>query len=90
VDKKEVATHMLVIYVCGIFIKLQIPLAQFATTSILNMLHDLSYKYITAASCHDLYDNIWDAVSCLMGIGLYVTVVVGDGISSNKKTFQVA
>jgi hypothetical protein len=74
VNKEEVATHMLlVVYVCGIFMKLEYPLAH---TCILNIWHDLSYKYITAASCHDFYDIVWDAVSCLMGIGLYLTVVV--------------
>ena len=87
---QEIATHMLVVCVRGIFMKLDYPLGQFATTStFLSKFTVLKLLSFTAASGQQLYDIVWTAIRRLMIIGLEVVVVVADGASSNRKFFNL-
>uniref|UniRef100_A0A1X7TG45 Uncharacterized protein n=1 Tax=Amphimedon queenslandica TaxID=400682 RepID=A0A1X7TG45_AMPQE len=72
--KQDVATHMLAVCVRGIFVKLDYPLGQFATTTI---------------SGQELYDIIWTAIRKLKEVELEVVLVVADGISTNRKFFKL-
>jgi hypothetical protein len=72
--ENEVATHVLAVCIRGIFMKMENILGHFLTTTI---------------SGKELYDIIWAAVGCLNDIGLTVVAIVSDGISSNRKFFNI-
>ena len=70
----DVATHMLVLMVRGLFIKLAFPYAQFATREI---------------SSHTLFPLVWEAVQKLEAAGFKVVAVTADGAALNRKFFRM-
>jgi hypothetical protein len=75
IDKRaDLATSMLVFMVCGLFIRLKFPYAQFPC------------KTLSGAVLSPI---IWDVVRCLELIGLMVVALTGDGASLNRKFFAM-
>ena len=69
-----VASHLLVLLVRGIFIKLNFPYAHFATDGVTADL---------------LFPIVWEAVRQIECIGLKVIFVTADGASPNRKFFRM-
>jgi hypothetical protein len=56
----EVVSHMLVIYVHGIFMKLEYPLGEFPTTSTIPFInHQKVSVLLTGVSGEELFDILW-------------------------------
>ena len=72
--KPELASHMLVLLVRGIFTGLKFPLAQFPTTS---------------ATCHQLYPIVLEAVMQLEIMGFKVISLTSNGSSPNRKVYRL-
>lgn len=70
----ELATHMLVFFVCGLFSSLKFPYAQFST------------KTLTGDTIFPIF---WSVVERLELIGFKVLAVVCDGVASNRRFFKV-
>ena len=71
---KAVATHMLVLMVRGIFIKLEFPYAHFPSK-------DLTGEH--------LFSILWEAIERLEKLGFKVMVITADGASCNRKFFRM-
>ena len=71
---EEVATSMLVFMVRGLFIRLAFPYAQFPCRSL---------------SAATLYPIFWDVVRNLERTGFKVVALTGDGVSYNRKLFDM-
>ena len=69
-----IATHLLVILVRGIFIKLNFPYAHFATEGI---------------TADILFPIVWEAVRQIEWLGLKIIFVTADGASPNRKFFRM-
>ena len=74
VDVSQVATHMLQFMVRGICMKLDYPVAHFATNNL---------------SSEQMYPIVWVVVGQLEAIGLKVMVITADGASPNRKFFHM-
>ena len=70
----EIATHMLVFMIRGLFIKLEYPYAQFPC-------HSLNSGV--------LYSIVWDVVRNVELLGLRVIALTADGVSYNRKFVQM-
>ena len=66
--EKEVATHMLVLYVRGIFLKMEYPLAQFSTTGISTLRF---YVYVYASYTEIEYFLSLHASMCCVYMYIY-------------------
>ena len=73
-EEATVANSMLVLYVRGLFSKLNFPYAQFPCTSI---------------SGDKMYDPFWEAVSRLELCGFKVMGLTCDGLSANRRLFNL-
>ena len=73
-QKPDVASHMLVLLVRGIFTSLKFPLAQFPTTG---------------ATSHQLYPIVTEAVMRLEIMGFKVISLTSDGSSPNRKLYRL-
>lgn len=73
-QKPELASHMLVLLVRGIFTSLKFPLAQFPTTNV---------------ASHQLYPVVTEAVMRLEIMGLKVMSLTSDGSSPNRKFYRL-
>ena len=69
-----VAKYICCFMIRGIFMNINFPYAQFATTSI---------------SSDELFPLIWEAIKRLEVMGLKVMFLTGDGASSNRKFFNM-
>ena len=67
--KRELATHVLMLMVRGLFSSMKFPYAQFSTKSL--------------SGC-DIVSIFWSAVERLELLGFQVLAVVCDGASSNR------
>jgi hypothetical protein len=72
--KRELATHVLMLMVRGLFNSMKFPYAQFSTKSL--------------SGC-DIFSIFWSAVERLELLGFRVMAVVCDGASSNRRFFRV-
>ena len=70
----QLASHLLVLMVRGIFFKLNFPYAHFGSTDI---------------SGDILFPIMWEAIRQIEGLGLKVISIVGDGASPNRKFFRM-
>ena len=70
----QVAKHMLVFMVRGLFIPLNFPYAQFATR---NLSADL------------IFPLVWEAVQKLEAAGFNVVAITSDGASANRKFYHM-
>ena len=73
-QKPDLASHMLVLLVRGIFTSLKFPLAQFPTTG---------------AASHQLYPIVTEAVMRLEIMGFKVISLTSDGSSPNRKLYRL-
>ena len=73
-QKPDLASHMLVLLVRGIFTTLKFPLAQFPTTG---------------AASHQLYPIVTEAVMRLEIMGFKVMSLTSDGSSPNRKLYRL-
>lgn len=71
---RHLATHMLQFMVRGICMKLDYPVAHFATSKL---------------SSEQMYPMVWDVVGQLESIGLKVMMITADGASHNRKFFRM-
>ena len=74
IKKPELASHMLVLLIRGIFTGLKFPLAQFATTG---------------AASHQLYPIVSEAVMRLEIMGFKVISLTSNGSSPNRKVYRL-
>ena len=73
-QKPDLASHMLVLLVRGIFTALKFPLAQFPTTG---------------AASHQLYPIVTEAIMRLEIMGFKVISLTSDGSSPNRKVYRL-
>ena len=73
-EHPPIATHMLVIMVRGIFVRLNFPYAHFPTDKL---------------SADQLFPIMWEAVQRLEACGLKVIAITADGASVNRKFFRM-
>lgn len=71
---RDVASHMLLFMVRGLFTKTNFPYAHFATKN---------------ASADTLYPIVWEAVERLQASGLTVIALTSDGASPNRRFFKI-
>lgn len=74
VANQEVATYVLGVMVHGLFNTLKFPYAHFPTTT---------------TTADSLFNIIWEAVERLEFLGFKVIALTGDGVSPNRKFFQL-
>lgn len=73
-EHPTIATHLLVLLIRGIFIKLNFPYAHFATSGVTADL---------------LFPIVWEAIRQVEGIGLKVLFITADGASPNRTFFRM-
>ena len=73
-DRPPIAKHLLVLMIRGIFFKLDFPFVHFGTETVTADL---------------LYPIVWEAVRHIEASGLKVVCITADGMSSNRKFFQL-
>ena len=73
-EHPPIATHMLVVMVRGIFVRLNFPYAHFPTDKL---------------TADQLFPIMWEAVQRLEACGLKVIAITADGASVNRKFFRM-
>ena len=73
-EHPPIATHMLVVMVRGIFVRLNFPYAHFPTDKL---------------TADQLFPIMWEAVQRLEACGLKVIAITADGASVNQKFFRM-
>ena len=73
-EKRQIASHMLVFMVRGLFSSLQFPYAQFPSCNL---------------SGGTLYPLVWECIAHLEMLGFKVLAVTADGASPNRRFFQL-
>lgn len=71
---QEVASHMLVFMVRGLFTSLEFPYIQFPVNSL---------------SAESIYPLVWECINHLEMLGLKVLAITADGASCNRKFFRM-